>query len=376
VNRRSSLLAIAAGIISAAAFSVPAASAAPAASTAQPNTTTVSGNLSAVAAMSPSDAWAVGATRTPTTYPLTMRWTGTAWRKVASPRLAGASLSAVAMTSASNAWAVGTSTSSTTGAAQSLILHWNGSAWTRVPSPDPSTSVTLSGVATAPDGQAWAVGSYSSKTKSGTLILHWNGTTWSRVPSPSPGFQPALTAVTVLSARSAWAVGHYCHKTCESFRTLILRWNGHTWKQVASPSPGFGGTSLNGVTATSAHSAWAVGTIIGCGCNPDGGVILHWNGKVWKATRAPNPTGVSALSAVVQVSSHSAWAVGGYLRKGQYPYLSSFVLRWNGKSWTQVASPSLTKKFSNLTGLAVVSSHFGLAVGSNLSLRWNGSAWK
>lgn len=339
--------------------------------------TKVSGYLSAVAAISATNAWAVGDSSTgSTTYPLTMRWTGTAWRKVASPRLAGAGLTAVAMTSASNAWAVGTSTSTTTGGAQSLILRWNGSAWTQVPSPDPSSSVSLGGVAAAPGGQAWAVGRYLSKKKSGTLILHWNGTTWSRVASPSPGSQPALTAVTVLSARSAWAVGYYCHKTCASLRTLILQWNGDTWKQVASPSPGPGGTSLDGVTATSEHNAWAVGTIQGCGCGPDGGVILHWNGKVWTSRLAPNPTGDSTLSAIVQVSARSAWAVGGIVRKGDYPYMSSFILRWNGKTWKEVASPSLTKKFSNLEGLAAVSSRFGLAVGGNLSVRWNGKAWQ
>jgi len=384
--RRSLLLAIAAGLIPATVCSAAAASAAPTVPAtrgparvvaAHLATTTVHGYLSAVAASSASKAWAVGDfTSGSTYYPLTMRWTGTAWRKVASPGLAGGSLTAVAMTSATNAWAVGTLTSSTTGEPQSLILHWNGTAWTQVTSPNPSSSVSLTGVATAPGGRAWAVGSYSTTAKSHTLILRWNGTAWTRVASPSPGSEPDLSGVTVLSARSAWAVGGACGKTCISFQTLILKWNGKSWTRVKSPSPGFGGSYLRGVSATSSRNAWAVGDIIGCGCGSDGPTILHWNGKSWKSVHAPNPTGGAALAAVAAISARSAFAVGGLPTK-TFPYRSSFILRWNGKAWKRVASPTLgRKRYSNLNDLAVVSARFGLAVGGTLSLRWNGRAWK
>lgn len=379
--RRSLLLAIAAGMIPAAVCS--AASAAPSdlsgasASTAaaHPGLTQVSGYLSAVAASSASKAWAVGNfTSGSSEYPLTMEWTGTAWSKVASPQLAGGSLTAVAMTSASSAWAVG-SIEETNGS-KSLIMRWDGSAWTQVPSPDPGKSVTLYGVAASSAHNAWAVGSYSTKTKSRTLILRWNGTAWTRVASPSPASEPALTAVTTLSARSAWAVGNAWCTHCNAFRTVILKWNGRSWTRVKSPSPGFGGTYLNGVTATSARNAWAVGSVYGCGCGPDGPTILHWNGTTWKSVHAPNPTGNAGLSAVAASSARTAFAVGGFPQKAHYPDLDSFVIRWNGKTWKKVASPSRTKKFNNLSGLAVVSSRFALAVGGTLSLRWNGKAWK
>jgi len=42
-------------------------------------------------------------------------------------------------------------------------------------------------------------------------------------------------------------------------QTLIARWNGTAWKQIASPSPGSSASVLRGVTATSAGNAWAVG---------------------------------------------------------------------------------------------------------------------
>ena len=56
-------------------------------------------------------------------------------------------------------------------------------------------------------------------------------------------------------------------------------------EMVPSPSPG-NDTLINGVAATSANNAWAVGTF-----NLSGDVwILHWNGTAWKAVpTAPTP---------------------------------------------------------------------------------------
>jgi hypothetical protein len=45
---------------------------------------------------------------------------------------------------------------------------------------------------------------------------------------------------------------------------------------VASPNPG-GGVFLNGVAAISAHNAWAVGSVV-----DNTTLILHWNGTTWK----------------------------------------------------------------------------------------------
>ena len=93
-------------------------------------------------------------------------------------------LSSVAATSASNAWAVGDDPTST--GQQTLILHWNGTKWKRVPSPNPSSAINfLAAVGAASAGSAWAVGFVKTETGAvQTLILHWNGTTWKRVGEP------------------------------------------------------------------------------------------------------------------------------------------------------------------------------------------------
>ena len=76
------------------------------------------------------------------------------------------------------------------------------------------------------------------------------------MPSPNPGAFSFLNSVAATSASNAWAVGTQIIGTSE--KTIILHWNGSTWKQIPSPNPGQT-SELAGVAATSATSVWAVG---------------------------------------------------------------------------------------------------------------------
>jgi len=98
----------------------------------------VSGDLTGVAAVSASNAWAVGDTGSGGT--LIAHWDGTAWKRVPSPSPAGSTLFRVAATSARNAWAVGCSGCRGPGVPEPLILRWNGTGWTRVANPGPAGS--------------------------------------------------------------------------------------------------------------------------------------------------------------------------------------------------------------------------------------------
>jgi hypothetical protein len=106
-----------------------------------------------------------------TTKTMIVRWNGTAWRHVVSPSPAGDSLlTAVAATSARNAWAVGY----TRGSGKTLIERWQGTAWRRVPSPTPGQFSELTGVAVTSARNAWAVGSDLNNG----ILQHWNGSRW------------------------------------------------------------------------------------------------------------------------------------------------------------------------------------------------------
>ena len=336
------------------------------------------GELFGVAATSASNAWAVGQA-IPSGKTVILRWNGTTWARVPSPTAAGGSaLYAVAAISARDAWAVGGSDAPP---GKTEILHWNGTAWKPVPSPALKGGGALFGVAATSARNAWAVGCAGNCFQGfggiKTLILHWNGTAWTRVPSPSPGMGSALSSVTAVSAGSAWAVGctAFCFLHSASPQTVILRWNGTAWARVPSPAPARVG-ALNGVAATSASNAWAVGCTGHCfgPMATTATMIVHWNGTAWRQVASPNPAPNSVLTAVTATSARNAWAVG-YTRTG----FKTLIARWNGAHWARVPSPT-PGPLSQLFGVTATSARNAWAVGADenagILLRWNGKTWK
>ena len=203
-----------------------------------------------------------------------------------------------------------------------------------MPSPSPLATY-LTSVSATSASNAWAVG----YTGTGTLVLRWNGKTWKRVSSPTPGpvsnpvssVGGTLIGVTAVSAASAWAVGTTGDCGCGNGDSLILRWNGTAWKQVPSPTPGGGrkaGAALGSVAATSANNAWAVG-VSGCGCMPSSvwPFILRWNGTAWKQMPSAIQSVNTRLSAVAATSAGNAWVVG---TDGTGKTL---IEHWNGTAW-------------------------------------------
>ena len=99
--------------------------------------------------------------------------------------------------------------------------------------------------------------------------------------------QGALFSVAATSASDAWAVGFRFGGQAD--RTLIEHWDGRSWKQVKSPSPGGPGhdAELLGVTAISRNNAWPVGFF------SDGtfshSLVEHWNGRSWAHVPSPAP---------------------------------------------------------------------------------------
>ncbi len=269
-------------------------------SVATPDPSATSNTLAGVSAVSSDDVWAVGqdddASGTPQT--LILHWDGTQWTQVPSPSLTPdlSQLNAVSADSSTDAWAVGIDHDMTTGVDETLVLHWDGSSWTRVSSPSPGTSIVLNGVSADGPTDAWAVGQAAggmAGNEDRSLVLHWNGTAWSQVPSPNPSTdgENLLTAVSAVSSQDVWAVGQW-YRSRPSYRTLILHWNGTKWTRVFSPSPSADASELLGVSAVSATDAWAVGNFLkklSSGGNGDHTLVLHWNGTVWRRVAAPSP---------------------------------------------------------------------------------------
>jgi hypothetical protein len=246
----------------------------------------------------------------------------------------------------------------------------------------------MMGVSSVSPTDAWAVG---RRVQFGgadwaPVILHWDGTGWSRFHSPVPGTRTQLSGVSAISPDDAWAVGSY--EGSGGQLTLIEHWDGVRWSQVPSPNAGTSGNWLTAVSAVSGHTAWAVGDYVVWrrhGPRRTRTLIEQWDGKSWSQVASPNP-GVrkNTLLGVAGDSRDDAWAVGSYTFAPRSGRLVTLALHWDGTGWSQVDTPNPGGRQDVFTAVAATSARHVWAVGAyrgdgkgrqTLIARWTGSAW-
>ena len=204
--------------------------------------------LTGVADLSPSNAWAVGQGGS---GGLLEHWNGTAWSSVAlpDPNFTPGVDESISASSASDIWVVGSTVNTATGTTAGEGLHFNGTAWSVVPMPLGAGAVTD---ISATD--AWAVG--------GASIEKWNGTSWSVVPSPAPGADLGLTGVAARGPDDVYAVGDDIPSiNGGTVQGIILRWNGSAWSQDSDPTDGSYSPLFGAAAVSGAANEWAVGTL-------------------------------------------------------------------------------------------------------------------
>jgi hypothetical protein len=196
--------------------------------------------VSTIAADSGTDVWAFGASNV-TGNPEAVHFNGTTWTAVpAATSSFGFGAGGVAALSPANVWAAGATADSDHDANVPAAEHWNGTSWSMVPvpNPNPSTSfnVGLSGVAAVSANDIWAVGSFPVIGGEQTLTEHWDGTSWSIIASPNPGkVANGLSGVTALSDGTVAAVGF--EETNKTVTGLILQNAGSAPKAATTAVP-------------------------------------------------------------------------------------------------------------------------------------------
>ena len=313
--------------------------------------------------------------RTLTMVPLVEHWNGSTWTELQIARPGGQldQLDTVVAPSATSVWAFGWTR---------FAQRWDGTAWQRValPVPKGSQSPEFHAAAAVSPNNIWAVGDVElpgSTPPAHAVIDHWNGHHWRMVRSSAPAGYSQLLGVTALSAKDVWAVG------TAAGGTLTIHWNGKTWKRIASPNPttpstparSSGGT-LNAVAGHSSHDVWAVGqhyVVDADGNHALHPLVLHWNGRRWKAVSSPDPSGPAHRSFFYGVAAPSAtgvWAVGSAARNGVQHALAE---RWDGTRWRIVPAHG-----NPLGGVSALTANDVWAAGGETGgsvTHWNGSAW-
>lgn len=197
--------------------------------------------VSAMSATSHSDAWIVGS--------VAWHWDGRAWRTVSLPR-GNFDLWSVAAVTPDDAWAVGARGSGTLVRSHALIAHWNGARWRVVELPRLPSSF-LFGVSAAGPRSVWAVGATYRANRAGTfvsrwtrpLLLHWDGASWRKQSLPWGRRALTLDKVVATGPSAVWVVSTGMQDPAGS-ASFIEHWNGKRWQDAPLP---FGRTDpLNG----------------------------------------------------------------------------------------------------------------------------------
>jgi hypothetical protein len=288
--------------------------------------------LYAVAAVSATDAWAVGQTirGTKPGKPLIEHWDGAVWTIVTSPLPSGAIggwLRAVSVVSATDVWAVGQYHA---GSGDYLVLveHWNGTAWKTVSSGILGTDLEANGVDAISATDVWLVGIQGRQTMGvlRTFAAHWDGSTWTAVATPNKrnSVDDVLQAVSGTAADDVWAVGGW--SDVNRFYGLAEHWNGSAWSIVKSPATAF---VANGVAAISPADAWLVST------DGNGNFLetQHWDGVSWTST-SNVPGSEADGDAISAAGPNDIWLMGTTYQGIRVPLPE----HWNGSAWTKVST--------------------------------------
>jgi hypothetical protein len=288
--------------------------------------------------------------------------------------LRGSFLHAVETVAQDDVWAVG---SGHVHGPATVTEHWNGLNWTLVPSPTVGGGANyLYGIDAASSSDIWAVGAYLDQTtnRHRTLILHYDGTAWTQVTSANKGAgNNYLEAVQVVSPTNVWAVGYFLN-AADSVRTLILHYDGVTWRAVASPNPAPSGNYLYGISATSSNDVWAVGSSYEASWGNLQSLVLHYDGVAWSRITSPN-VGLNTANLLMDVdatSSSRATAVG--FANGTEAF-EPIVMTWDGAAWSIVSSLG---RAGRLFGVDAVTENDVWAVGDagGFIEHWDGKSWQ
>jgi hypothetical protein len=255
--------------------------------------------------------------------------------------------------SPNDAWAVGAVWHGDTGTNQTLMEHWNGDRWTQYPT---SGGFRLDSITQVPGtDHLWTVGTSGPKQN---LAGYWDGTRWrfTSIPAPTHGIAESNPfGVAAVSETDVWAVGY-----APSFSPAYgfsEHWNGQQWSVVPLPKDARGDTGDLQDVANVPHTSqiWAVGwksrfTAVG-----DTTLVERYAHGRWQVVPSPRRGQDSRLTSVVALTRDNMWAVGSwYGRKGRQ---ATLIEHYYYGRWHIVPSPSAAPLANELDSIAVVTRH-------------------
>jgi hypothetical protein len=291
--------------------------------------------LVAISALGPDDVWVVGSRRiTHDTYrTFATHWDGSAWMISPTPTFDGASarFTDVVALAPNDVWAVGIRLH-IGGPERTLVEHWDGTRWTVTPSPNVTTATNyLATVTAAGPGDVWAVGYWglpNSDDYLSPLYEHWDGTRWSVVGSELESSARFLLSAVAISSDDVVAVGSNGNFEATAIhKPLVFRWDG-SWFDPFLPIPDGGDIGFLAVAAPGSADVWAVGYQTPPGSSNHQTFAEHWDGNAWSVCPTPNRTSEDNDLIGADEVDGVIWAVGTYVPLGSET-TRTLVVRWS-----------------------------------------------
>lgn len=215
--------------------------------------------LSGIDGTSAADVWAVGREMAHDhALSIIEHYDGQQWTRTSSPSpdTDYLDLSAVAAIRPTDVWVAG-DYSDGDSVFRTLIQHYDGHVWSIVPTPNLGTGSNYLTAMTVLDGRPWAVGRAYDGKHYRPMVLRWTGSTWSGRLLPRSGSGDETLNAVVAAGRTLWAVGS---KTSDAGtqRTLTMRYGNGKWTPVTSPNLGRKDNVLYGAVS-GRRAIWAVG---------------------------------------------------------------------------------------------------------------------
>jgi hypothetical protein len=225
-----------------------------------------------------------------------------------------------------------------------LVERWDGTSWTIQRTPRLGRYVLdLAAVSCPSDNACVAVGLLGKRGPDQPVAERWAGATSTIQKLPGAG---TLKAVSCSSDVACIAVGY---PDAASGRPMAERWNGRSWKIIATTRPrGAYGSQLLAVSCPATNACTAIGgaqrscPATAPTCNTEPPLAEHWNGATWTIQNLPGP-GPDASASPTALSCPSAGLCIAVGSRNNSPGSPSAPLgeQWDGTRWTIQDTPDL-----------------------------------
>jgi hypothetical protein len=208
-----------------------------------------------------------------------------------------------------------------------LAVRWNGHAWQQTKQPVPDGR--LDDVLAKSANDVWAVGATENGAEMQPVLQHWKGSAWSLVDPPASDENAQFT--TIANQDDGLLIGRY------GDQTSVLRYAGGKWQEL--PREGLQHIGYLDDLEAVGKEIWAAGI----------GGVARFDGTRWTEVKLPVTRPEDRQFEVAQLVVKSAddiWAVGE--KPDLDLWRQPLALHYNGKTWTEIATPAITGKFHDL----------------------------